>query len=429
MILTLSWTACSNSKLLISKAKKEKEFFYHDSYLNTLNEYLNKQQDFIENNYDALLDTEKENRQELLRFNIIEATIAGIDYSDLYIKNEAYLTLYEFDGIICLGNIWKNSSSYGAIIPYDLDNYQEPYSGYDGKVFHFIWKYYNTYEDKYKNGTCLMKLTFIKHPTAIAYELRMLAEEDRELVFRGYIDGIENFENDLKKCLKHIPDFLYYDEEQAILNYKDNTPAFLLNDEEYEATMDSARAIVDQFIEFMRDEKYEEALDFYLKEQGSFFVALERSTENFEFHDEFIIPMLFEYKDKEIAYKEAINILETNQLLAEAVIGFSEGNNIPSHYIDLLLYLEALYNEVGRYEDALAITDTMLNYVAYKNENQALVCYMKANIYKLMGNNESALKSAEKAVSILKKLKQQKGKLYNDCLEIITRIKGKSRFF
>jgi len=188
VILTLSVSACSNSKLT-SKAKKEKEVFYHDSFLNTLNEYLSEQQDFIENNYDVLLDTEKENRQELLRFNILEATIEGKDYSDLYIKNKAYLTLYEFDGVICLGNIWENSSSYGAIIPYDLDNYQELYSGYNGKVLHFIWNYHNTYEDKYKNGTCVMKLTFIRHPTMIAFDLRMLAEEDRELVLEVMLIG------------------------------------------------------------------------------------------------------------------------------------------------------------------------------------------------------------------------------------------------
>ena len=193
---------------------------------------------------------------------------------------------------------------------------------------------------------------------------------------------------------------------------------------EYEATMDSARAIVGQFIELMKAEKYEEALDFYLKDKGVFFVAFELTTDNFKFHNDFIIPMLFEYKDREIAYKETIRILEMNQLLAEAVILFSEGDNIPVHYGTLLYELGNLYIETEHYEEALALTDKMLEHFV---DEQALIYYNKAFVYKLIRDNAGALKSAEKAISILKELKQQDSKLYNDCLEIIADVKGKSK--
>lgn len=123
----------------------------------------------------------------------------------------------------------------------------------------------------------------------------------------------------------------------------------------YKETIDSAKIVFDQFIALVYNEKYEEALDLYLKEEGSFFVYFDLSTDNFNFHKEIIIPMLFRYKDNYTALKKSIKILEMDLLITETVIGLSDGNNIPSHYGQLLGILEQFYIETGYYEDAISI--------------------------------------------------------------------------
>ena len=91
-------------------------------------------------------------------------------------------------------------------------------------------------------------------------------------------------------------------------NEKKNYTDFLLNDAEYEAIIGYAKAIVKQFMELIKKGKYIKALELYLKEQQSFFVAFELSTDNFEFHSDIIIPLLFKYRDSAFAYETAITI-------------------------------------------------------------------------------------------------------------------------
>jgi len=136
--------------------------------------------------------------------------------------------------------------------------------------------------------------------------------------------------------------------------------------------------------------------------------------------------MLFKYKESAIAYQEAIRILEMVQLITEAVIVFSNGNNIPTHYGGLISELERLYIGVGRYTEALVLTDKVLKYITVE-EGRACVYNNKAYIYRLMGNKEAAIKSAKRAISILKKIELQDGAMYSNCLEIIADIKGTPR--
>jgi len=209
-------------------------------------------------------------------------------------------------------------------------------------------------------------------------------------------------------------------------NEKKNYTDFLLNDAEYEAIIDYAKAIVKQFMELIKKGKYIKALELYLKEQQSFFVAFELSTDNFEFHSDIIIPLLFKYKDVSFAYEKAIAILKMEQTLAESDIVFSNGNNIPAHYGHLISELERLYTQTGRYEDAIAASDKLLN-VTKQKDVHVTVYYNRACIYLLMDNNKSALKSAQKVISILKKHKLQDDAIYSNCQMIIEATKGNSK--
>ena len=190
--------------------------------------------------------------------------------------------------------------------------------------------------------------------------------------------------------------------------------------------MNSAKAIVKQFLELTENKQDKEALELYLKEQNSFFVAFELTTDNFEFHSNIVIPMLFKYSESAIAYTEAIRILEIELTLAEAVIIMNGGTNIPTHCGRLISELERLYTDTGLYNNALAMTDKILS-MADDKDTEAIVYNNKAYIYKLMNNKTAAIKSAKKAISILKELKQQDNRMYSNCQEIIADIKGKSK--
>lgn len=130
--------------------------------------------------------------QDKLMMNILQVTIDGVDYSDTYIENEVVLMLYEDEGKYHFANVWKESSSYGEIIPYNHDHYQEPESFYNVDEYNFRWKYQNTYDDK--TGSCLIKLLLIHRATNIAFELRMIQENGSIAVYKGYVDGTLDIE-------------------------------------------------------------------------------------------------------------------------------------------------------------------------------------------------------------------------------------------
>jgi len=174
----------------------------------------------------------------------------------------------------------------------------------------------------------------------------------------------------------------------------------------------------------LQNEREEEALELYLKEQNSFFVAFKLSTDNFEFHSDIVIPMLFKYKDNAFAYEESIRILEIEQILVEAAIIMNGGNDIPKHYGRLISELEQLYINIGCYDNALVLSDKILN-ITNQMDVKAIAYNNKAHIYRLMGNQTAAIKSAKRAISILTELEQQDNRIYSHCQEIIADIKGK----
>ena len=198
-------------------------------------------------------------------------------------------------------------------------------------------------------------------------------------------------------------------------------------EEELQATRDSAKLILNHFFELMDEEKFEEALDFYLSEEGAFLVAIERSTDYFEFNIQVIIPMLFEYKDESFAYEKAIRTLELSMLATETIILFSHGNNIPSHYNQLLCELAMLYTEVKQYDKALELTDKMLNNIEKENETtlaRSRVYYNKAFIYVDMKDRKSALDYIMKAIVILERLQMQDTEDYKNCMKLLSKIEA-----
>lgn len=106
--------------------------------------------------------------------------------------------------------------------------------------------------------------------------------------------------------------------------------------DEYKSTVNSARLVVKNFKELVSSKKYEEALDLYLSDKGSFNVAFEKSTEQYDFFQENIMPLIEHLKDRKEADLLIIESLEFHLFVAEGVISFSDWKVIPEHYEHLI---------------------------------------------------------------------------------------------
>jgi len=121
------------------------------------------------------------------KFIILEAIIDGVDRTDAYLKQGAYLAIYESKGEFGFANVWKESQSYGSMNSFSHEKQQETYNTYETDILRFRWKYRNTYDRK--EGSCLVELTIIYKRSSTAFEALMLVEDGSTILYRGYVEG------------------------------------------------------------------------------------------------------------------------------------------------------------------------------------------------------------------------------------------------
>ena len=198
--------------------------------------------------------------------------------------------------------------------------------------------------------------------------------------------------------------------------------------DEYKSTFESARLVVNAFIELVNSKKYEEALDLYLSDKGSFNVAFETSTEQYNFFQDNIVPLIVDLKDKKEADSLIIKSMEFHLFGTELVIRLSDWKVIPEHYEHLVYSLGLyLYLTVERYEDAIKLWNTYiehLNNVAEQPDSFVFgrVHHIKGSIYYKMKDYTAALNSLKEAKRIFEKLDIRESKAYLECVELIDEI-------
>jgi len=115
--------------------------------------------------------------------SIIQAEIDGEDYSELYYRNKAFLAFYKRDSVAYFTNCWQKAGtqSYGRAV------LLEQHETEDEMTSVILWKYANTYDDE--TGTAIILLRLIHRPVAVAFELSILTESAKMLIFKGYVNG------------------------------------------------------------------------------------------------------------------------------------------------------------------------------------------------------------------------------------------------
>lgn len=110
---------------------------------------------------------------------ISKAVVDGKDQTKTYKDNDAYLTIYVKDELLCFATMSKKSESYGILKPLSGSVADKEYS--------FTWYYVNSYNDK--QGASTLSLSIREESEMTLYELKIVTEELSVLLFRGAMVG------------------------------------------------------------------------------------------------------------------------------------------------------------------------------------------------------------------------------------------------
>lgn len=121
--------------------------------------------------------------------SIIQAQIDGEDYTVQYLENGAFLAFYKRNEKLYFANAWQKAEtqSYGTVTQQEYNEDKDT-----GTITaSYIWHYANTYDEHTGVGLIMLKLT--PRPVAVAFELSILTEEAKLLLFKGYVNDSFQF--------------------------------------------------------------------------------------------------------------------------------------------------------------------------------------------------------------------------------------------
>ena len=180
-----------------------------------------------------------------------------------------------------------------------------------------------------------------------------------------------------------------------------------------------ARATWTKFKRLIDNDKYADALDLYLKEDkggaksnaGDIIVFLRHSSQRYVFYTKVLLPLLSEYKDRDFALNEFIDVLQFEKVMMEcAMAEYIEKNvYVPEHYPNLVLDLGFSLNAADRMEEALDLfNDLIAGIFALSGDalgsNFSGTAYI-ARIYLNNGMNEWAVAAWDNFKEYLQKYK------------------------
>lgn len=136
---------------------------------------------------------------------------------------------------------------------------------------------------------------------------------------------------------------------------------------------DEARVTWAAFKKLCDEDKYEEALDFYLsdkpneggKNAGDFLVFFKHSTQRYTFLSAVLLPLMREYKGDDFALKHYIDDLQLEKAMEDFSIALNEENSgyIPEAYPAMVMDLGYALLADGRMEEAQDLFGDLVNAV------------------------------------------------------------------
>lgn len=121
----------------------------------------------------------------VIKFYIQEAIQNNIDVTDVYIKEKAFITLFEQDNKLFLSNVMQvdGTQSYGITEPISKTKLVETTTSYKADIYNFNWKYRNTYNNKV--GIANVQFAKVYQEDSFLYILEVHCENGDNLIYKG----------------------------------------------------------------------------------------------------------------------------------------------------------------------------------------------------------------------------------------------------
>ena len=130
-------------------------------------------------------------QETLARFIISDAKMNDTDITPEVLANKAFIVFYKggTHGQLFMANVWPvaDTQSHGPIYAIESRSTKETYDSYAADVFHFNWRYQNTYDTN--KGTATVQVIKIYKPQGVAFVIKIIPEDLDVLVYKGYMDG------------------------------------------------------------------------------------------------------------------------------------------------------------------------------------------------------------------------------------------------
>lgn len=131
------------------------------------------------------------NKQKTLsKFIISDATDNGNDITEHILDERGYLVFYtSIDNKLYMANVRQknDTQSFGRLYNTEIKKLKETYENFKADIFHFKWRYINSYDTK--KGTATIELIKIYKPQGVTFKITIIPENLDVLVYKGYMEG------------------------------------------------------------------------------------------------------------------------------------------------------------------------------------------------------------------------------------------------
>lgn len=173
---------------------------------------------------------------------------------------------------------------------------------------------------------------------------------------------------------------------------------------ETDSLINRSGLILNNVLDLFKEGKYKESLVLYYENQNDVLVALETSEKIYKFHNELMIPVIYNQYDSVEAYRRIAELHEKDKWYIEMVMTSSGDTiNAPGYYYSTLNSLSDAYYRTGEYEKAAESSMKLLTALEM-HENRDSLGY--ANVLYNTASYLKKTKSDAKARNLLLKAKK-----------------------
>ena len=173
---------------------------------------------------------------------------------------------------------------------------------------------------------------------------------------------------------------------------------------EFDSLFNRAGLILNNILDLYEEGKYMELLELYYNNQNDILIALETSEKIYKFHNELMMPTIYNHYDSVDAYRRIAELHEKDKWYIEMLMYYrGDTINAPTSYYNTLYDLSDAYYRAGNFKKAAESSQNLLRALEL-HENRDSLGY--ANVLYNTATYLKKIKDNVKASNLLLKAKQ-----------------------